>query len=475
MVGEDLPDVDEPVAVVSRDRRALSSAWIAWLAAVVPAAGGLVLLALSWGIPIPDSFGFRGWFALLALTCATIGAIILARQPGNRIGRIFAAVGIAVGIVGMALEYGNYGLLAFPGSLPGAVLAAWLASWAFVIPVTLIGPTLFLVFPEGRLLTSRWRWVLLSTIVAVTLFGLGLAFTPGPLENFRTVENPFGTPSARTIGALGPAIQVLLFGAAVASAASLVVRYRRAGQTQRQQLKWVAYAALVVVMVLPFARLTGKIGEVAFELALLGIPIAAGIAVLRYRLYDIDVLINRTIVYGLLTAILAGVYTALIALIQRVFVAATGQPSDGAIVLTTIIVVSVFTPIRARLQALVDRRFKETHDPTRPLADFAADIETRLGRIDPDLALRRLLAVALSALDASSGSASIGQDGAPTTTAATGQPSPGSGLTVVAGEGAARVRLAFGPRPRGAPYREQDRAAVAAAASALAQALAQQA
>jgi hypothetical protein len=475
-VASELLEVDEPVTVARRARRAPSIAWAAWLAAIVPAVAGLVFQALTWGASIPDSYGFRGWGALFALTCATIGAIILARQPGHRIGWIFAAAGIVDGVLTLAIEYANFGLYFRPGSLPGAVLAAWLGSWIFVIPIFLVGPALFLVFPEGRLLTPRWRWVLLSGLVPNSLFGIGLAFASGPLENFRSVENPFGLAPLPAIDSLaGLIIQGLFILVAAAAAASLAMRYRRAGQTQRQQLKWVAFASLIVVVLLPFAQATGKPGEIAFQLALLGMPVAAGIAVLRYRLYDIDFLINRTIVYGLLTAILAGVYTALIGLLQRVFVTATGKPSDAAILLTTIIVVSVFTPIRARLQALVERRFKETLDPSRPFADYVNALEVRLGRIDADVALRRLLSVALAALDASNGSVSIGEEAGERPVATTGTPPFEVALSAFAGEGHTRVRLAVGSRTGGAPYRDQDRAAVGSAVAAVAEALAQQA
>jgi hypothetical protein len=467
--------VAEPVAVARRPGWATSIAWAAWLAAIVPSAGGLVLQALTGDASIPDSYGFRGWGALFALTCATVGAIILARQPGNRIGWIFAAAGILNGALQLAFEYANYGLLANPGSLPGAALAAWFASWVFVIPVLLVGPTLFLLFPEGSLLTPRWRWVLWAAVGNATLFGIGLAIRPGPLENFSSVENPFGIRSLGALEALVTAVQALLVVSVAASAGSLVGRYRGAGQTQRQQLKWVAFAALVVAMVLPLVQVAGKFGEDAFQLALLGIPIAAGIAVLRYRLYDIDVLINRTIVYGLLTAILAGVYTAMVGLMQRVFVTLTGERSDAAIVLSTIVVVTVFTPIRARLQAIVERRFKETHDPSRPLAEYVAALETRLGRIDQDVALRRLLHVVVDALDAPGGSISIGEGAGERLITTTGQAPFEPALLAVAGSDQARVRLAVGPRVGGAPYRDHDQAATGAAVAAVAEALAQQA
>ena len=471
----DLPDLDAPVAAARVGRRAPSIAWITWLVALVPTMAGLLLLALSADAPIPDSYGFRGFGALFALTCATIGAVILARQPGNRIGWIFAAAGIVDGFVQLAVEYANYGLFVRPGTMPGAILAAWLGSWAFVIPVFLVGPTLFLVFPEGRLLTPRWRWVLFAGLAPPTLFALGLAFTPGPLENFSSVENPVGLPAMALIAPIVPVVQVLFVVVVAAAAASLALRYRRAEQTQRQQMKWVAFASLVVVMFLAPVPVAGKFGEVAFELALLGVPIAAGIAVLRFRLYDIDFIINRTIVYGLLTAFLAGVYTALIGLMQRVFVAATGEPSDAAIVLTTIVVVSVFTPIRARLQAAVERRFKETQDPSRPFAEFVAALDARLGRVDPEVALRRLLVIAVDALGASSGSVSLGEGDGVRLLATVGQPDFEPALESVAGHGRARVRLAIGPRAWGAPYRDQDRTAADSAVTAAAEALAQQA
>jgi hypothetical protein len=160
---------------------------------------------------------------------------------------------------------------------------------------------------------------------------------------------------------------------------------------------------------------------------------------------------------------------------QRVFVAATGKPSDAAILLTTIIVVSVFTPIRARLQTLVERRFRETLDPSRPFADYLSALEVRLGRVDPDVSLRRLLFVAVGALDASSGSVSIGAGAGERLVTTIGAASFEVALAAVAGEGPTRVSLAVGSRVSGAPYRDQDRAAAGSAVAAVAEVLAEQA
>jgi hypothetical protein len=300
-------DVARPAAAASRARRASWIAWAAWLAGLAPTIGGLVLLALTWDASIPDSYGFRGFNALLAVTFATVGAIILARQPGNRVGWIFAATGIVSGVVTLVIEYANYGLLIHPGSLPGAVVAAWLGAWIFVPQVVLAVPIFLLFFPDGALVASRWRWAVGVALAAMVLFSLSVAFRPGPLENFRSVDNPIGVLPVAIADLLTPLSRVTAVACVALAAASLVVRFGRAGRPERQQLKWVAAAALVISIVTPVSFTGGKVGEGLFILAWLGLPVAAGIAVTRYHLYEIDVIINRTIVYGALTAILAGI------------------------------------------------------------------------------------------------------------------------------------------------------------------------
>jgi hypothetical protein len=466
-----MPELDEPIMALGRAPWAPSIAWAAWLAAMVPTAGGLVLLAVTWNASIPDSYGFRGFTALFALTFATLGAVILARQPGNRIGWVFAVAGIESGVQILATEYANYGLLVDPGSLPGAEIAAWLVAWTWLVAVILVGPALLLVFPAGRVLTPRWRWVLWTAVIGGALFGVLLAFRPGPLNNSRYLDNPFGVSWLDALQPFTDISQIMLVGSIVGAAGSLVLRYRRADPTERLQLRWVAFAALLLAVTGPLGFSGQKFGQVAFILGILFVPIAAGIAVLRYRLYDIDLIINRTIVYGLLTAILAGVYAGTVALLQRLFVALTVGGSDAAIVLSTVMVVSVFSPIRARLQRVVDRHFNEVRDPRAPLAEFVTTIENRLWRIEPEAALGRLLDVAASALGASAASVARGDD----LVARIGDGSFEPALVATAGDGPARVTVAVGPRAEGAPFAERDRVALQSAVAAVADALARQA
>ena len=455
--------------------RALASprvvAWTTWFVSTGLAAAGLVLLAVSADAPIPDGFGFRGFGALNAVTYATIGSVILAGRPANRVGWIFVAVGILSGILTFAVEYANVGLIADPGSLPGALWAAWVGSWLWLPLVVLAAPVFLLLFPEGHLLTPRWRWVLWLTLGAATVESFGLAFSPGPLENFSYLDNPLGLLPPE-VAELASPFQVGLLVAMVAAAGSLVFRFRRAQGTERLQLKWVASAAFLIsiaAILNPIGSGNPKVAEIAMIGAILSLPIAAGIAILRYRLYEIDLIINRALVYGSLTAILAGIYTASIALMQRLFVTVTGERSDAAIVLTTLVVVSAFTPIKNRLQTSVDRRFKEVRDPSAPLAEFVDALERRMWRVEPAAALRRLLEVATAALGASGGEVTLGGVSVGELAVTdTGANSVEPQMVVASGEGSERVALSIGPRPDGPPYAERDRTAVTRAVEAMA-------
>ncbi|HKB27525.1 MAG TPA: hypothetical protein VKC59_00725, partial [Candidatus Limnocylindrales bacterium] len=400
----------EPAEDRAANRAAARRGWILWLAAVLPAMAGLALIAGSVDAPLPESFGFRGDPALLALSFGSVGAFVLTRRPGNRVGAILIAIGVNSGVLGFFFEYANVGLFVAPGSLPGAVWAAWLASWIYVPLVILAGPLLLSVYPDGRFLSLRWRAVAIIGVAFGLLRMFVLAFGVGPLENFSTrssgiqsttgffVDNPAGV-LPRSIGdpmlALSNFGVVLTFGAC---AASLIVRFRAADRDGRQQLKWFAVAALALAATAPLGFL-GRAGGVAFILVLCTLPVATGLAVLRYGLYEIDTVINRAIVYGLLTAVLAGIYTASIGVMQRLSKSVTGADSDAAIVVTTLLVVIAFTPIKGRLQAFVDRRFKENRDPAHRLDEFVKEVAASLSSLDPPRTLRRFLGVVVDACD----------------------------------------------------------------------------
>jgi hypothetical protein len=435
---------------------------------MAPAAAGLLLLATSLDAPIPPSYGFRGFTALLALAYGSVGAFVLARRPGNPVGQILLAAGLVSALVGLFTEYANVGLIAAPGSLPGAIWAAWVASWLWVPIVVLSGPLLLSLYPDGRFVSRRWRWVALFAVGLAALAIIGIALTAGPVNNFLFVDNPAGILPVSISQPLSGVISLGLTLALVLSAGSLVVRFRRSDRDSRQQLKWFALAAIVLTAVGPLGFVGGQVGSVIFVVALCGIPVATGLAVLRYGLYEIDTVINRALVYGLLTAILAGLYTASVGLMQRVSKAATGADSDAAIVLTTLIVVTAFTPVKNRLQHVVDQRFKENRDPATRLDAFVGVVRDAISPLDARKTLRRFLRVVVEACDLPGGRVELDESAESAWSASAGadpivaQPVV---LSVPVGDGA--VRLVLSPPERTGVISPRDLAAIDAALASV--------
>jgi len=299
-------------------------------------------------------------------TYGIVGWIIASRRPDNAIGWVFLAIGLSQSIDVFAGVYSVYGLAVAPGSLPFAAELSWVVLWAWAPGFILLVTLSVLLFPDGRPPSPRWRPVVWASLAVIALLVVPFAIVAWPYRG----EALLFTDARPTGGALGVAFGLQFIGllaspfVALASIAGMVVRFRRSGPTERQQLKWFTFAAvpeiafIVSVGFVTYPPLLGALGAILFGPLL---PIAAAIAILRYRLYEIDLLINRTFVYGALTAILAGVYTASITLTTRVFSAITGERSDAAIVLTTLIVVSLFTPLKSRLQSAVDKRMKAPH------------------------------------------------------------------------------------------------------------------
>jgi len=436
-------------------------------------AAGLALLAAAGFRPIPDSWGFPGFTALFALSFGSVGAIVTSRRPGNRVGQVLLAVGLVSGLQTFYTQYANVGLITAPGSLPFAPVGAWLISWAWLPFVLLAGPVLLSIFPDGRLVSPRWRLPIQFSAVATIGLMIDLAFKEGPLDNFRSLDNPVGIiPAALGMAVAGP-LSLAVSLSMLAPAASLVVRFRRADQDRRQQIKWFAVAGVVFALVAPLGFVAGgpgEIGPVLFILAFCPLPIAAGIAVLRYGLYEIDTIINRAIVYGLLTAIIAGLYTASIGLMQRVSKAVTGGDSEATIVVTTIVIVAAFTPIKSRLQILVDKRFKEAVDPRTRLQAFSTTLEQRLWPLDRRLALQRFVELVVSALGLPGGQVDFERDEV-RLTARSGQPVPTDGAdrwSTAASSGTSRLTLTVAAKR---PVSERDGQAVAEALAALVQQL----
>jgi len=340
----------------------------------------------------------------LFLAFPLVGALIASRRPENAIGWLCLAVGLIWTLIG-ALEYYSYYGAATPGSVPFPVAMAGISDWMWVPAMGLLGTYVLLLFPDGRLPSRRWRPLAWLSGSAILLLSVAGALAPGTLTNLAGVRKPFALEGADWLASGSYALLPLLPLCMLASALSLVLRYRRSGGEQRQQIKWVAFAASVVVMLYAIAMAVSVFfpeeswttaGPVwwlnLLTYAVLAsftlVPIAVGIAVLKYRLYDIDLLINRALVYGALTATLALSYLGSVVTLQYVLRSLTGQESTLAVVVSTLAIAALFGPLRRRVQVLVDRRFyRRKYGAAKTLAAFNARLrdETDLQALSNDL------------------------------------------------------------------------------------------
>jgi hypothetical protein len=359
-----------------------------------------LLLALTLESPGVDFFTYWAEDTVGALAFSTIGAIIVSHRPEHPIGWLFCVMGLLAGIDHFCGAYAIYALLAHSGALPAGEAGAWVRSWVWVL---YIGVGMFLVslFPDGRLPSRRWRPFAWSVVTVVFLSAIALAFSPGPVDGLGPIENPLGIELlgfAREVD-VADVVDVLLFvPLASAAAGSLLVRLRRSRGVERQQVKWFAYAEVILVIgtitafIISDARsVPWWVPSVGFLLTMVGIagwPIGVAIAILKHRLYDIDLLINRTLVYGSLTVTLVALYFGGIVVLQRVFVILTGQQSTLAVVASTLAIAGLFVPLRRRVQGFVDRRFyRRKYDARKTLEAFSAKLrnDTDLATLSDDL------------------------------------------------------------------------------------------
>ena len=296
--------------------------------------------------------------------------------------------------------YGDYGL-ANPGSLPFPVTVAALSQWFWVPTVGLIGIYLLLLFPDGRLTSRRWRPLAWLSGLMIVLLSTAEGLYPGPLPERGGVRNPFGLEEYPWIVGAEMVILPLLPLCILASAVSLVLRFRRSGGEVREQIKWIAFAAAFMGLLYLVSMGAGMLNafisasetpgaggglplwfDILWNVAVLsfaGVPVAVGFAVLRYRLYDIEVIINRALVYGALTASLALAYLWSVVFLQNVFRALTGEGSQLAIVASTLVIAALFNPLRRRIQNLIDRRFyRKKYDARRTLEAFSARLRDEI-------------------------------------------------------------------------------------------------
>jgi hypothetical protein len=329
----------------------------------------------------------------------TVGAVIVARRPHNRIGWLCCAVGLLLGPAFFAQDYAWYALVHEQGSLPGGLAMAWVGLWPWYVVLGLLSFVL-LLFPSGHLASPRWRPVAWVAAAATACLGLSAAFRPRPLsgKGLEGLTNPLSIQDAEAIFKVLEAAVLVIGLVTILAVASMVGRFRRAHGDERQQLKWFAAAAALSVLVWvafiapQFAdRAPVAVRIVIVAIWLMAIPVAIGVAMLRYRLYDIDRLINRTVVYALLTALLGTIYAGVVLVFGQLFGGAAGNPPSWAVAGATLAVAALFQPARQRIQQAVDRRFnRRRYD----LAETIEAFSTRLrDEVDLDTLSTELLAV----------------------------------------------------------------------------------
>src|SRR5215210_3815965 len=399
---------------VSRMRRRVA-AWLAWSLAGVSATmfvGSIVLFVL---VRVAQSPGDQATATPLSgllvyvpfLAFPIVGALVASKRPENPIGWICLLSGLfwmsfALGDTSNAYE------LATTGKVTSSVTLDALTQGSWVPPVGLLGIYMILLFPDGKLPTRNWRPFAWFAGAVMVLIPVVFVFAPGSLENHPGVRNPFGLESYPWLSLVALSFILLLPLCVLISAASLVLRYRRSGEEVREQIKWIAFAASFVGVVyfgnmitqLLFAPdslaadgatpLWVSLERYLLVLSFAGVPAAIGFAVLKYRLYEIDIIINRALVYGLLTVTLALVYLGGVTATQMLFRALTAkeQQPQLAVVISTLAIAAMFSPLRRRIQSFIDRRFyRKKYDAQKTLEAFSAKLrdETDLDGLNAEL------------------------------------------------------------------------------------------
>jgi hypothetical protein len=361
--------------------RRSKTAWVIWAVCVAASLSGILMSAAS------DAKAEGGWvitvaFPLAFLAFPTVGAIVSARVHGNKLGMIFLGAGLVFSIGALADTYGRFE----PGPLAGATIAAWIVHWTIQSPAIYTFFTFFLLlFPTGRPPTPRWRWLARFSLAVTAVFVFLVAFKPGELAESGGKINPF------EIAALGPLWKVvempLFFGlllSVVAAAGSFVLRFRRSRGVERQQLKWFAAAGVLLACVMgsaPVIFSTPAIWWLWGPLFLIGttsIPVAAGLAITRYRLYDIDRIISRTVSYAVLTVLTVAMFAGIV-VGPGLVLGSGGTVPDYVIAAATLVVAALFRPMLHRVQRVVDKRFNRArYNASATVESFSARLRQQI-------------------------------------------------------------------------------------------------
>ena len=380
--------------------RIRAASWLAWslcAAAFSLLALALLLIVLGWSTPLP-----RGWvswqaqaiYAVGLIGAPVLGGLVASRRPQNPLGWLWLGLSLGLAILSFGQVYAAYSLVAEPGSLPAPrTVGHVVGGEGWIVAFTML-PLLLLLFPTGRLPSRRWRFVAWAVAVSGATGILLYPFVPQE-DIVVPVTNPLGVggPVGEALSIFATVVYLIIVFAAVPCALSLVLRYRRAGGVERQQLKWFAYAAVLFVglNVSQFFYEPPYTWDALVEVVtIVGLYVAVGIAVLKYRLYDIDRIINRTLVYGSLTAMLAAIYFGGVTATQAIVRALTSQEQQPqlVVVVSTLVIAALFNPLRRRIQGFIDRRFyRRKYDARKTLEAFSAKLrdETNLEALNNEL------------------------------------------------------------------------------------------
>jgi hypothetical protein len=361
------------------------------------------LFALVFGVVEGDSaIDLRQIIQLVGITVfivafSTFGALVASRRSGNAVGWIMCGAAFAYAIASASVSYAETRIEAGAGLSTVGELAAWVGAWAWITGAGPAASLLLLLFPDGKLPSRRFRPVAWLAIGGIISIFASIAFVPGPIPDVESVTNPAGISGAASIlKGVGNVGGIAFVIGVLGSLVSIVIRYRRAGMEMRQQLKWLTYAAGLVGIALVGSvlaealisppGLASDVSNLLVTFSLTAIPVAIGMAILKHRLYDIDLIINRTLVYGGLTALLAASYFGIVVLLQGL-VPGVGD-SDLTIAGSTLAVAALFRPLRARVQGFIDRRFyRRKVDAQRTLESFSSRLrdDVDLDHLSADL------------------------------------------------------------------------------------------
>jgi hypothetical protein len=340
-----------------------TAAWVAWSVSALSfsiMALGLLLIFLGWSTPLPP--GWYPWTYMAidivgALGAPLLGGLIASQRPENPYGWLWLGMGMSFALATFTRVYAAYALEAAPGSLPAPRALASLGQAEAYAAIIILGSFIFLLFPNGRLPSRRWRSLAWSIVAVGVMLVIVTVFVDYPAGRYR---NPIGIG-----GAVGETIRVLLYGgqlflvgAIVLSALSLVFRYRGADFEERQQIKWFAYAAAFASVYAPLHFFVSEtLHSLLGDVVLVGLYAAIAIAILKHHLYDIDLLINRTLVYGSLTVVFAGIFVIIDEVAQELFLAVTRQEESWlSVIVSALVIAALSEPLKHRIQYFVDRR-----------------------------------------------------------------------------------------------------------------------